>query len=234
MNRHNARLVWLWTHDLQGIETAPPEWLELLDNDECWRASQFRQEKDRIAYIAAHALLRSALIHTLKIPKASLIIDHKKSGKPFLNVPRDITLDITLSHTSGMVAVALSQAGNVGVDVESIELKHIPDNDFSAYGLGHKEIELLASLSEHERRETFIDLWTSREAVAKADGRGLSLPFSQIEIDRSLGIATIHEEGSSAKTHWTLWREQPSPVHRLALAWPRGRGELRRINEQLL
>ena len=185
-------------------------------NQELIRCRQFRQEKDRYAYAAAHALLRTALSRTLELPPASLIIDHDAMGKPFLNMPGCQNMAVTLSHTSGMVAVALSQAGNIGVDVEAIDRRNIPHHDLSAYGLSHEEMAMLASLSLHERCEAFIDLWTVREAVAKADGRGLSLPFSDIRIDLSMNQATIHEKGHSPSSHWTLWREQPSSLYRLA------------------
>ncbi len=231
LDRHTIRL---WTHEFQEVTSSPPRWLALLDEKELTHCRQFRQEKDRIAYAAAHALLRTALSQTLELPPASLIIDHDRMGKPFINMPGCMSMAITLSHTSGMVAVALSQAGNIGVDVEAIDRKNIPHNNFSAYGLSHEEQAMLASLSLHERCEAFIDLWTAREAVAKADGRGLSLPFSDIKIDLSMNKATIHEKGASPSSQWTLWREQPSPLYRLALAWPQGKGAFTRMNEQLI
>ncbi len=231
LDRHTIRL---WTHEFREVTNSPPRWLALLDEKERMHCRLFRQEKDRIAYAAAHALLRMALSRTLELPPAALIIDHDRMGKPFLNMPGCMGMAITLSHTSGMVAVALSQAGSIGVDVEAINRKNIPHNNLSAYGLSHEEIAMLASLSFHERCEAFIDFWTAREAVAKADGRGLSLPFSDIRIDLSMNKATIHENGPSPSSHWTLWREQPSSLYRLALAWPQGKGAFTRMNEQLI
>ncbi|MEI7824392.1 MAG: 4'-phosphopantetheinyl transferase superfamily protein [Chlorobiaceae bacterium] len=231
LDRHTIRL---WTHEFQDVTATPPCWLALLDEKELMHCKQFRQEKDRIAYAAAHALLRTALSRALEMPPVSLTIDHDRMGKPFINTPGCMNMAITLSHTSGMVAVALSQAGNIGVDVEAIDRKNIPHHDFSAYGLSHEEIAMLASLSHHERCEAFIDFWTAREAVAKADGRGLSLPFSDIRIDLSVNEATIHEKGPSPSSHWTLWREQPSSRYRLALAWQQGKGAFTRMNEQLI
>ncbi len=224
VNNHPA--VWLWTIDLQGMKTLPPDWFKLLDDEERLLCQQFRQEKDRLAYVAAHALLRSTLSNTLKIPPASLIISHDKKGKPFINMPESRAVEISLSHTSGMVAVALSETGKVGVDVEAVNQHIIPQDDLSAYGVSNEEAKRLASLAEPERSELFFDLWTAREAVAKADGLGLSLPFSLIQIDHSKNMATIQTDGSCPSSHWHLLLKRPSPLHRLSVAWPKESGEL--------
>ena len=218
--------VRLWTMNLNGLELPPPEWLELLDEEERLHCQRFRQEIDRLAYIAAHALLRNTLSHTLTIPPAALIIAHDKRGKPFLNMRENGAIGISLSHTAGMVAVVISEAGKVGVDVEAVNQQIILKDDLSAFGVSHEEAQGLASLTEPARSQAFFDLWTAREAVAKADGRGLSLPFSLIQIDRSTNMATIQENGNSPESHWRLWRKRPSPLHRLSVAWSTEGGEL--------
>ncbi len=218
--------VILWTLDLHGQETPPAVWLELLDEEERTRCGRFLREKDRLAYAAAHALLRRALSQTLGLPPTSLLIARGPAGKPFLAMPADSGIDFSLSHTEGMVAVALSGAGNIGVDVESVDRGNLPREDFSAFGLSSEETAHLAALSEPDRSDAFFDWWTTREAVAKADGRGLSLPFTRIRIDRAGDSATIEAEETSPARRWRLWRGHPSPRHRLALAWPAGSGEL--------
>ncbi|MEI6756849.1 MAG: 4'-phosphopantetheinyl transferase superfamily protein [Chlorobium sp.] len=239
MNRNNRHTVSLWTLDLKEIVMLPPQWFELLGDEERLHCLRFRQERDRIAYVAAHALLRCTLSQTLGLPPASLIIARDSMGKPFLHAPESLRLDFNISHTAGMVAVAISKAGKVGVDVEAVDRKMMPQHDVSAFGMSHEEKTELASLSEPERSDAFFDLWTAREAVAKADGRGLSLPFSLIRIDRARNTATIPEHESSSGSNWSLWREQLSSLHRLAVAWPQESGELKRMkplfcNEQLI
>ncbi len=85
----------------------------------------------------------------------------------------------------------LSEAGAVGVDGEAINHNNTPRHDWSAFGLSHQQTTKLALLPERARAARFTELWTAREAVAKADGRALSLPFSLITIERALKRATI-------------------------------------------
>ena len=209
---------------------APPQWFELLGDEERLHCQQFRLERDRMSYVAAHVLLRCTLGQTLGFPPASLMIARDSMGKPFLHTPECLHLDFNISHTAGMVAVAISEAGKVGVDVEAVDQNNMPQHDVSAFGMSHEEKTELASLSEPERSDAFFDLWTAREAVAKADGRGLSLPFSLIRINRKRNTATIHKNGSSSGSNWSLWREHLSSLHRLAVAWPHEKGVLKRMN----
>jgi hypothetical protein len=70
-----------------------------------------------------------------------------KSGKPMLG-----GLNISLSHSSGVVAICFSKGVSVGVDIE-VERKEIPP----------KTLEFL-----NAKKEDFFATWTKREAVIKA------------------------------------------------------------------
>ncbi|WP_050770651.1 4'-phosphopantetheinyl transferase family protein [Chlorobium ferrooxidans] len=233
MSRYSEDAVMLWTHDLQRLELTPPEWVELLDDEERARALRFRHEHDRIAYVAAHALLRLVIANRIGLCPSALIISRDSFGKPFLDMDECRGIDLSLSHTKGMVAVALSNAGRVGVDVEEVDHEQVPRSDLAAYGLSAEERGRLESMGSAERSEAFIELWTAREAVAKADGRGLSLPFSSILIDFSASVAATIEGDDKPSRHWRLWREEPSLRHRLTLAWSGERGEVMRMKDEL-
>ncbi|NTU44043.1 MAG: 4'-phosphopantetheinyl transferase superfamily protein [Chlorobiaceae bacterium] len=231
IDRENA--VMLWTHDLQRLELSPPEWVELLDDEERTLALRFLREHDRIAYVAAHALLRLVIANRIGLAPSALIISRDRFGRPFLDMDECRGIDVSLSHTKGMVAVALSNAGRVGVDVESVDHERVPRSDLAAYGLSAEEIGRLELMGVAERSEAFIELWTAREAVAKADGRGLSLPFSSIRIDLSSSVASTFDGDDKPSRHWRLWREEPSLCHRLTLAWSGERGEVMRMKDEL-
>lgn len=70
---------------------------------------RFTSPKRRMEFVAVHVLL-AVVLH------AEVWVDHYPSGRPFLKgLPR---LQVSVSHTSGYVAVALSADGCPGVDVE--------------------------------------------------------------------------------------------------------------------
>ncbi len=73
---------------------------------------------------------------------------------------------ISLSHSRDWFACAMSTAGTIGVDVEVAR----PGRDWR--GIAHAAFgprEIARSTTEHE----FYRIWTLREALAKAHGRGL-------------------------------------------------------------
>lgn len=79
-----------------------------------------------------------------------------------------VALSISLSHSGDWAACAVSFEGEVGVDVEL----HKQSRDFTGiaeYAFGKSEREIAARFGA----ERFYAVWTLREAIAKATGKGL-------------------------------------------------------------
>ena len=146
----------------------------LLDNAERARAGQFVFEPGRVEYISAHALVRSALADRLGADPRALSFEPGSYGKPsvFLDgAPAPVSFN--LSHTAGMVAVAVGAEGiALGVDVENgsraVDLS-IADQYFAP-----PEVDWLMAQPEPDRQTAFMTLWTLKEAFIKATGKGLS------------------------------------------------------------
>jgi 4'-phosphopantetheinyl transferase len=156
----------------------------VLDADERRRADQFVFEADRRSYVAAHALVRHALSKQARVHPAAWRFAFGAHGKPFLERgPNSLDLRFSLSHTRGMVAVALAQGIEVGVDVEVRERSARLDLDIAEKLFAPDEKALLRALGgTQERRERFLELWTLKEAVIKATGRGLSQSLDSFSI----------------------------------------------------
>ena len=221
-------LLALWTHALSDAdENVPGDWLSDLGIDEIAFLGSLRRAADRLSYAAAHALLRRALGQALGVAPGALQFAREALGRPRLAAPAGHTIDFNLSHTDGLVAAAISYGGRVGVDVEcsgrdptalAALYTDATLHELRAFGLRDDEIAQIAALPEALRESHFLDGWTLREAVAKADGRGLSIPFSAIAIDRERLIATLDAAANGVPRRWRLWRQTPTPRHRLALA----------------
>lgn len=70
----------------------------------------FKSEKRRKEWLTARVLLSTIL-------EQPFTIEYKPSGAPFF---ADLPLNLSISHTKGYVAVALSPSCRVGVDVEQV------------------------------------------------------------------------------------------------------------------
>ncbi|MGW2560891.1 4'-phosphopantetheinyl transferase family protein [Streptomyces sp. NPDC001514] len=96
-------------------------------------------------------------------------------GRPYV---RGVAgLSVSLSDTGGLLVVAVSVRGRVGVDAESATRRVygtplVPEMTTSYERTG------LARLPERERNAALVRLWTLKEAYTKALGVGLRLPFT--------------------------------------------------------
>jgi hypothetical protein len=109
---------------------------------------------------AAHVLLL-ALARSLG---ATPFLEHEASGRPVVD-----GLAVSLSHARGLVAVAAGRCGPVGVDVES-------RREFEIDGMARRwfdPVEVTWLYRQSDPLDAFLRLWTAKEAVGKALGRGL-------------------------------------------------------------
>ncbi len=94
-------------------------------------------------------------------------------NKPFLNEE----IDFSISHSGEYVVCALGIRQKVGVDIE--EIKRIQLDDFKQFFTQEQFESILYASDPHME---FYKLWTIKESVVKADGRGLSFPLLNIRI----------------------------------------------------
>jgi 4'-phosphopantetheinyl transferase len=193
----------------------------LLNTAEQQRANAFRFEKDRELYTAAHIFLRQTLSQHADITPADWQFSHNAYGKPTITNRGYETLQFNLSHTQGMLACAVSNAGAIGVDVE----RHKPLQDVAS--LCHTALadteraDVLSNPDATRREQRFFTYWTLKEAYLKALGMGLSLPLQQFSFRQGKSeqwrlhcqTALPDDEG-----HWQFLACQIDESHSLALA----------------
>ncbi|HEY8124853.1 MAG TPA: 4'-phosphopantetheinyl transferase superfamily protein [Methylocystis sp.] len=151
-----------------------PKLVALLDEAETARAARFAFEADRRAYVAAHALLRVSLSARAKrIVPAAWRFGVTPHGKPFPLSPHT-GFDISLSHTHGMAAVAIASGRDIGVDVESFLHPRDALKVAERYFAPEEAAIVRAQTDPALQSEIFFAIWTLKEAVLKADGRGLA------------------------------------------------------------
>jgi 4'-phosphopantetheinyl transferase len=155
----------------------------ILDEGERVRAARFVFEQDRRAYTAAHALLRHALSERAGVEPTAWRFAAGSHGKPYLSKqPAGFDLRFSLSHCRSMVAVAIAQGLEVGVDVEACG--RAVDLEIANSCFAPDEIAMLNALPQPEQqRDLFTKLWTLKEAVIKATGAGLSQPLESFSIE---------------------------------------------------
>jgi 4'-phosphopantetheinyl transferase len=98
------------------------------------------------------------------VSSQALVLRHEVSGRPVID-----GLAVSLSHARGLIAVAASRHGPLGVDVES-------RREFEIDGMARRwfdPVEVSWLYRQADPLDAFLRLWTAKEAVGKALGRGL-------------------------------------------------------------
>ncbi|SNS85524.1 MULTISPECIES: 4'-phosphopantetheinyl transferase superfamily protein [unclassified Azospirillum] len=181
---------------------------QLLDAGEQDRAASFHFDADRHSYIAAHGLLRLFLGAWLGRSPTQLAFNAGTWGKPALvrgGAP------FSISHTRGMVAVAIAPQGEVGVDVEQLCPRREPELEIADRWFSTAEVAQIAAIeAEADKRERFMRIWNLKEAVIKATGRGLSQELTGFSVtpaaddDGSSPGLDCHEEWLRQAGQWQL------------------------------
>jgi 4'-phosphopantetheinyl transferase len=151
--------------------------LGMLDRSEQARAQRYRLADDRDRCLLGAALLRTVAGQHLGVRPADVSVDRtcprceSQHGRPVL---AGTGLHASVSHSGDVVAVAITRAGPVGVDVEAERAI-----DFSA---------VTDSVCTPAERACvggpgdFYAYWTRKEAVLKATGDGLLRPMTELSI----------------------------------------------------
>jgi len=205
--------VWIAAADLPAPALA--RGATLLNDEETRRVEAFRFDSDRRMSLVARAALRALLGQHLNVDPRSLRFVTGEHGKPAL---AGAEVEFNVSHSAGHIAIAISDGGPIGVDIESMkrssDLLHLAERFFSP-----PEAENVRAADENERARRFFAYWTAKESVIKAAGGGLSIELRSFETDPRLGESTsVTNRGADPRLDgWNVFAI-PSPIESMQLA----------------
>ena len=158
---------------------------EMLDHSEQQRAHLFKFSRDRDLYVSAHIFLRQVLSRYAPVAPNDWQFTANAYGKPAIADPEYHWLHFNLSHTQGMVACAVANQRQLGVDVEHgqrrVDVATLSQHVFSTL----EAADVLSAPSQEDRERRFFTYWTLKEAYIKAKGMGLSLPLQQFSLTKT-------------------------------------------------
>jgi 4'-phosphopantetheinyl transferase len=210
-------------HAFEPSHDIPP-----LADDEIhlWLSLAPQAVKPRALSALAHAELGRLLQAYAGVDRPPAIA-RGEHGKPYaldMGFPQ-----FNLSHSGQCIVFAFARDQEIGVDVEALRRRHSPialaERFFAA-----EEVRALAALDPSEQGAAFVRLWTCKEAVLKALGRGIAFGLDRLcfSLDASQmpGSLQYIADEAGLPADWQLCRFDPAPGHIGALAW---RGQPRRV-----
>lgn len=144
------------------------------------RAGRLKRPDEHRRSLEAHCAVRRILALQLGVDPGDLEFDATDAGKPFLAKPAQ-ALQFNLSHSGRYSLIAVAEDRSVGVDIEMSR----PMSDLLGVAMGiatAREIDLLRQLPAGEMHSSFFDLWTRKEALLKAIGRGFLVDPRQVTV----------------------------------------------------
>jgi 4'-phosphopantetheinyl transferase len=150
--------------------------LDELDPIERGRLTAYRRQEDRDRFLLGCVIVRRVVGAHLRIESTDVVLDrtcpdcarpHGKVGVVAADPPQ-----VSVSHSGGLVLVAVHRTAAIGVDVERVD----PDLDTAGLTdvvLAPEEAEELSSVPAADRARAFTTYWTRKEAVLKATGDGM-------------------------------------------------------------
>lgn len=201
--------VHVWHTTLPPLFSQQDNNLLFLNAQEIERAERFHFKIHQARFIAAHFFLRQVLSCYIDASPKEIIFSFDAHQKPFL--PHD-TLQFNLSHSHDIAICAVTMKHAVGVDIEKMESRAY--EDITERFFSEHENAALKTLPISQKMSAFFRLWTRKEAIVKAIGKGLFCPLNSFTVSSSPTHEIIKLEDQS----WTLLSLDIHPDYQAALA----------------
>lgn len=125
-----------------------------------------RQNQESIKESLCALLVLSELLGRAGIKRSELIFNRSTNGKPCLV---NSEIEFSLSHSNGYAAAAICDSSRVGIDIEATEISEEKAKKLAKRFFSEGENKEFETTSE-----SFLKIWTKKEAYAKMHGISLS------------------------------------------------------------
>lgn len=189
----------VWYGDLLGPEEA--EDASCLPANELQQIETISNDAARRKQLASRSCLRKVLAYYLQTKCKEIPIRRTEFGKPYLT---EQGYFFNLSHSAERIAIAISDIGELGLDIERIRLrKSLPALARRCFAA--EELSYWDGLADDDRVRQFYRFWTAKEALVKATGRGLAQGMNQVVINPvKQDEFLLLPESVADNVHWRL------------------------------
>jgi 4'-phosphopantetheinyl transferase len=189
---------------------------------------RFHFARDQRCYLVTRALVRTILSRYVDIAPQDWTFAADCYGRPEIANPHpDVgALSFNVSHTNGLIVLAVTRERKLGVDTENLQARQ-PALDIADRCFAPHEVISLRALPAAQQNQRFFEYWTLKESYIKARGMGLSLALdsfgfsfpgdSQIEL-------TVDADDANAPSPWHFWQLLLAPHYMTALCAARSYG----------
>lgn len=138
----------------------------LLQDEQITKAGKYLHLEDQLSYRYRHHLLNTIITSLTKKNISEINYQFNEFGKPYL---KDLPFHFNISHTENSIAICIGPKP-MGVDIEMIRNTTL----FEPVAVSQYHPNERTMLLANDNDETFLSIWTRKEALLKAAGTGLN------------------------------------------------------------
>ena len=173
----------IWSSSLEAEDSS--HFIHFLSEDEKKRVARLKSSAAAHQHIISRGILRLLISNYTGLDPRELVFSKNPFGKPFLCNRVNSEICFNVAHSGNLLLFAIGKAKQVGIDVEKIE-ERISYRGISPLVFSSKE-QLSLSRSMDPIHDFYV-LWTAKEAILKASGRGFSYPANQFSVITVNGV----------------------------------------------
>ncbi len=210
--------VHLWLTFLDDIQTTELRlvYQMVMTPDEQKEHKRFYYDNHKFQYLITRVLLRTTLSRYCNIsPQRWRFLDNKYGRSQIKPIPRVPPFQFCLSHTDGLVALAVVLKREVGLDVENLEIKKTSKTDEQKI-LSQEEIKQINNFTSKNQKTRYYDYLSLKKSLIKAIGKGAQVNPDQItfHIPKTASQQTTFSTRQRINpANWKFKRVWPSRSH---------------------
>ena len=207
--------VWHGSLDVSPIPVAPAEKA---------RARGMRSPRRRREFLVYRGALRRILADAIGGDPLAVPILEGAHGKPALGTGRPLPgrlppIGFNVSHSGDRFVVAVARGIDPGVDIERIRPRRSLAGLARRFFSPTEQREVAAAL---DPLQAFYRVWARKEAIIKADGRGVAIGLDRFDVTAGDPPALLHARWDGAEpdeaAHWSLHSLDAGPGYAASLA----------------
>ena len=161
----------------------------------------------------------------LDMPAHAVTLIDGEHGRPELADPSQRALQFNWSHSGNTALIAVARGVTPGIDLERLRPR-AHAMQLAQRFFHPEEVAALAALPASAQEAAFLQLWTSKEAVLKATGRGIAFGLDRLRLAVAPASPRLIWLDGDDAAPWQLHALSAGAGYIASLAW---RGPSRRI-----
>lgn len=216
--------IYVYDNSVSGLNLN--DCLNVLSSDEKKEIEKLKFEKDKNVKGISRFLLRVLLSKYCQQEAGNFNFAKNSFGKIYLADGYSSNIKFNYSHSERLIVFAFALNDDIGIDIEKIN-PNIEHTEIAQINFSTKEVNYIKkAISQREFVEKFYWIWTRKEALLKALGKGLIEDLKSVEVINDEVITNLNNETDNRSDKFTITDLYITPFYKSAVAYSGSKREI--------